>query len=515
MNLFLKNFLNFWKESIRDLIPIVSVILFFQIIIIQNIPSNWKETSLWLFIVVLWLTIFLMWLQYWIFPIWEKLTKSFTKNKNSNILIVIFWFLIWFSTTIAEPALFIIAEKASIISSWRIDTNTLKIIVALSVGTAIWWWILSILKWIPVYINIIIWYILVTSITYFTPNEIIWLAYDLWWVTTSTITVPLVTAIWIWVASMAKKRNPLIDWFWLIAYASLLPMFFVQIYWIYIYNLDIDTVVINNVTTQVIETNKNFNFLNWLFSTIIDISPIILTIFFFQYIILKEKIPKEELKNIIIWFVMVIFWLYFFILWLEMWLFSLWEQMAFELSIFNNYILIYIFAFLIGFSTTMAEPTLIAIANKASEITSWKINAFILRIFVAIGVWIWITIWTYRIIYGDPIHNYIIIWYIFVIILTYFAPKHIIAIAYDSWWVTTSTITVPLVTALWLWLATNIPGRDPMIDWFWLIAFASLFPIISVLWYWIITKYYKIQIRTKYKELMEHEIPHIEEIKNY
>jgi hypothetical protein len=97
-----------------------------------------------------------------------------------------------------------------------------------------------------------------------------------------------------------------------------------------------------------------------------------------------------------------------------------------------------------------------------------------------------------------------------VILLTAFAPKHIIAIAYDSGWVTTSTITVPLVAALWIWLATNIPWRDPLIDWFWLIAFASLFPILSVLWYGIISKYYKITPREAFKEESRHKIPEIE-----
>jgi len=454
-----------------------------------------------------------MWLQYWIFPIWERLTKSFTKKKW-YFWIMFFGFLVGFSTTIAEPALAVIAEKAAVISSWKIDAWALRYVVAMSVWVAISLWILRILKWISIHYPIIIWYMSVVWITYFTPPEIVWLAYDLGWVTTSTITVPLVTAIWIWIAATAKKKNPVINGFWLIACASLLPMFFVQVYWIIIYNFT-DTVELTTmITKEAAEVINHFeitNIISWLFDTIKDVLPIIITIFFFQYIILREKIPFKDLKNIMWWFAMVIIWLYFFILWLEMWLFNLWQEMANQLTTLNSHFIIYIFAFLIGFATTMAEPTLIAISSKASEVSHWRINPFILRIFVAIWVWIWITIWTYRIIYWDFIHYYIMIWYMFVVLLTYFAPKHITAIAYDSWWVTTSTITVPLVAALWIWLATNIPGRDPLNDWFWLIAFASLFPIISVLTYGIITKYFKIQARPQFKNETIHELPSVED----
>jgi len=153
----------------------------------------------------------------------------------------------------------------------------------------------------------------------------------------------------------------------------------------------------------------------------------------------------------------------------------------------NNW-LIYIFGFLIGFSTTMAEPALIAIALKASEISKGNINQTKLRIAVAIGVAIGIALGAYRLVSGTPLHYYIIVGYIFVIIMTYYAPKYIIPIAYDSGGVTTSTVTVPLVAALGLGLAENIEGRNPLIDGFGLIAFASLFPMITVMGYGIIAQ---------------------------
>lgn len=169
-------------------------------------------------------------------------------------------------------------------------------------------------------------------------------------------------------------------------------------------------------------------------------------------------------------------------------LFSLGETMAYQLTKRDSVFVIYAFAFAIGFSTTMAEPALMAIAKKAKEISDGKINDFALRLFVAFGVAMGIALGAFRIVDGGHIHYYIIVGYILVIILTFIAPKYIIPIAYDSGGVTTSTVTVPLVAALGIGLATNIEGRSPLIDGFGLIAFASLFPMITVMLYGIITE---------------------------
>jgi len=137
--------------------------------------------------------------------------------------------------------------------------------------------------------------------------------------------------------------------------------------------------------------------------------------------------------------------------------------MALQLTQNDSNVIIYSFAFMIGFSTTMAEPSLTAIAKKAKEISDGKINDFVLRLFVALGVAIGISLGAFRIVNGGEIVYYIMAGYMFVIVLTFIAPKYIIPIAYDSGGVTTSTVTVPLVAALGLGLATNIPGRDPLI----------------------------------------------------
>jgi hypothetical protein len=149
----------------------------------------------------------------------------------------------------------------------------------------------------------------------------------------------------------------------------------------------------------------------------------------------------------------------------------------------DSYKWVYLFAAAIGFATTIAEPALIAVAIKAQLVSGGAITVWGLRVAVAIGVAAGIALGTFRIVTGTPLHYYIIAGYIVVVIQTMFAPRIIIALAYDSGGVTTSTVTVPLVTALGLGLASTIPGRSALLDGFGLIAFASLFPIMAVMAY--------------------------------
>ena len=483
------SFLKLLKESFRDLLPIILVIMFFQLAIIQTVPENWLSTAIGLAIVGVGLAVFLLGLEVGIFPVGEGLASEFAR-KGSTKWIVIFAFMIGFGTTVAEPALIVIAQKAASISDGRIDANTLRIVVAFSVGFAIVLGVWRIIKGHPIHYYIISGYIMVVAATAFAPKEIVGLAYDLGGVTTSTVTVPLVAALGIGLASTIKGRNPVLDGFGLIAFASLTPMIFVQFYGIVVYEF-VDAAV--SVATPVAEAMKapavfDFKFIEivkGLIGVIIDVVPILAVIIFFQYAILKK--PIDNLKEVIIGFGLVIIGLDAFIVGLDMGLFSVGETMAFELTQYDNNIIIYSFGFLIGFSTTMAEPSLTAIAKKAKEISDGKINDFVLRLFVALGVAIGISLGAYRIVVGGEIVYYIMAGYMFVIVLTFMAPKYIVPIAYDSGGVTTSTVTVPLVAALGLGLATNIPGRDPLIDGFGLIAFASLFPMLTVMLYGIIT----------------------------
>ena len=228
--------------------------------------------------------------------------------------------------------------------------------------------------------------------------------------------------------------------------------------------------------------------------TLRDISPILLLVIFFQLVVLKQPIP--HLKRVIQGGIYVVLGLAFFLVGLEKALFPVGKIMATqlsdpefvgisgnELSFWWSYYWIYIFAAMIGFATTIAEPSLIAVALKASEVSAGTINQWGLRITVAIGVAFALALGTFRIVTGTPLFIYIIGGYIVVIIQTIFAPRKLIALAYDSGGVTTSTVTVPIVAALGLGLSSTVPGRNPAIDGFGLIAFASLFPIVTVLGY--------------------------------
>ena len=481
------------KNSFKDLLPIIIVVALFQALVIRVVPENLLSIVAGLSIVAVGLALFIRGLELGIFPIGEGLAIDFAR-KGSVFWLLTFAFTIGFSTTVAEPALIAIADKAALISHGLVDAFWLRMTVAFSVGFAIALGTLRILLGHPIAYYIISGYILVVVVTFFAPREIIGLAYDSGGVTTSTVTVPLVAALGIGLSSSIKGRNPAIDGFGLIAFASLTPMIFVQVYGIVVYTLmPMDPSNIAVITEAMKETVTQYQVFNpwdiiWdILAVVRDVAPILVVIFFFQYIIIKK--PVAHLHKIIVGIVLVILGLYAFILGLEMGLFPIGETIAFQLTQMNNNYLVYLFAFLIGFSTTMAEPALLAIAIKAEEISKGNIKQNILRGVVAFGVAIGIALGSYRLISGDPIHYYIIAGYILVIIFTYFAPKDIIPIAYDSGGVTTSTVTVPLVAALGLGLAENIEGRNPLIDGFGLIAFASLFPMLTVMGYGIYASY--------------------------
>jgi len=500
MNESLKIFYNDLKNSFKDLLPIVLVVAFFQIAIVRAMPENLSSIIIGLFIVAVGLALFIRGLEIGIFPIGENLATDFAK-KGSLFWLLLFAFTIGFSTTVAEPALIAIADKAAVISDGRVDAFWLRMTVALSVGFAIALGTFRILVGHPIQYYIIAGYIIVVAVTFFAPREIIGLAYDSGGVTTSTVTVPLVAALGIGLSSSIKGRNPAIDGFGLIAFASLTPMIFVQVYGIIVYmsSGDASAIMISQPVQEIVASSVHD--FDWkvavmdLLGVVKDVAPILIVIFFFQYIIIKK--PVAHLRKIIVGTILVILGLYAFIVGLEMGLFPIGESIAFQLTAMKNNLLIYLFAFLIGFSTTMAEPALLAIAMKAEEISEGNIKQNTLRIVVAIGVAIGIALGAFRLVNGDPIHYYIIVGYSLVIILTYFAPKYIVPISYDSGGVTTSTVTVPLVAALGLGLAENIEGRNPLIDGFGLIAFASLFPILTVMGYGIYAQYISQKSNTK------------------
>ena len=233
-------------------------------------------------------------------------------------------------------------------------------------------------------------------------------------------------------------------------------------------------------------------FARLILGTLRDLAPIIAVIAVFQLAVLRQPFP--DIEKIVIGLAFVMLGLALFVKGLEMGLFPLGEGLAQDFSRKGSLFWLLFFAFALGCGTTVAEPALIAVADEAAR-TAADVGAiensdsgraayaFGLRYTVAFAVGLGITLGVFRILKGWPVHWLIIGGYVLVMCLTFFAPAEIIGIAYDSGGVTTSTITVPLVTALGVGLSTMIRGRNPLIDGFGLIAFASLTPIIFVLIY--------------------------------
>jgi len=228
-------------------------------------------------------------------------------------------------------------------------------------------------------------------------------------------------------------------------------------------------------------------------ATTFDVLPITVFLILFHRVVLRRKFAN--LRRIVFGLGLVVAGLGLFLLGLEKALFplgrlmaeqlatvSIGEQLASEIG-WDDFIPVYAFAFCIAFGTTVAEPALLAVAMKASDVSGGAISVWGLRVAVALGVGVGVALGCFRIVTGTPLHWYIAAGYVVVVIQTTVAPRMIVPLAFDSGGVSTSTVTVPIVAALGLGLAENIAGRDPLLDGFGLIAFACLFPIISVLGY--------------------------------
>lgn len=238
-----------------------------------------------------------------------------------------------------------------------------------------------------------------------------------------------------------------------------------------------------------------------LLSTIRDLLPILGVVLTFQLLVLRR--PIHQAAKLAWGFLFVLLGLTFFLTGLSLSLFPLGEAMAQQLTRpgflglvegvnvgeemavlpWYRYYWTYLFAFCVGASTAIAEPALMAVAGKAQEVSGGAVDAWGLRLVVALGVGLGVAVGTFRIVIGVPLPWFIITGYVIIVVQTYLAPKEIVPLAYDSGGVTTSTVTVPLVAALGLGLSSQIPGRDPMIDGFGLIAFAAGCPLISVMAY--------------------------------
>ena len=252
-------------------------------------------------------------------------------------------------------------------------------------------------------------------------------------------------------------------------------------------------------------------------STTLDVAPILGVLVFFQVVVLRRPLP--HLRRIAAGFACVLLGLTLFLIGLEGALFPIGETMARQLvearsggvgapAAWHDYLWVYAFAAAIGFATTVAEPSLIAVALKAAEVSGGTVHAWGLRVAVALGVAVGVALGCFRIVTGTPLPWYIVAAYLVVLAQTWRLgrdSRDIVPLAYDSGGVTTSTVTVPVVAALGLGLAATVPGRSPLLDGFGLIAFASVFPIMSVLGYAGLAAWVQRRVKRKTKQRGENQ----------
>ncbi|MGE4535350.1 DUF1538 domain-containing protein, partial [Halomonas sp.] len=409
----LRDFAHAFLHALRNLLPIILVVVAFQALLFRAWPEGGLAMAGGLLIVAVGVALFLQGLELSIFPVGKRLANQFAR-RGSVPLLMAFGFAIGFSAVVAEPALIAVAEQAREISGGRIDALTLRLIVAGSVGLVMALGVLRVILGHPIHWYMIAGYVTVVLVTFFAPAEIVGLAYDSGGVTTNIVTVPLIAALGIGLASSIRGRNPLIDGFGLVALAVMVPMISVQLYGILVYA---DPGSINAGAELVTggpsgKPSGALGMLLDLFGMLRDVLPIILTVLFFQYAVLRH--PLASPLRVGVGFALVIIGLYAFVVGLKLGLFPIGRSMAEQLIGFDTWLWVYLFAFAIGFATTMAEPALIAVGQQAEEAAAGKIQGNVIRILVALGVAIGITLGVHRIISGDSIHHYIIGGYLLV-----------------------------------------------------------------------------------------------------
>jgi hypothetical protein len=477
----LSRFAGEFLKALKNLLPIVVVVLVFQLLVFRSMPDGPLELVAGLLIVAAGIALFLYGLDLSIFPVGKNLANQFVRSGALGLLLP-FGFAIGFAASVAEPAVIAVAEQAQLVSAGRINALVLRFVIAVSVGLVLILGVLRVLRGWAVYKLLIAGYAIALGLTYIAPPEIIGLAYDSGGVTTNIVSVPLIAAIGLGLANSIRGRSLLADGFGLVALCVMVPMIGVQLYGIWVYTFGSAGPPAPPVTgVGEGATDWVVGMILGLASMLREVLPIVAVVLFFQWVALRRRLPHP--LRVIVGFIMVLVGLYAFVVGLKLGLFPLGTLMAEQLIEQGAPALILLFALLIGFAVTMAEPALVAIGEQAQDASPGKINAFAVRVIVAVGVGLGIGFGVYRILVGGPFHYFIMAAYAIAIVLVFVAPEYIIALAFDLGGVTTSEVTVPIITALGIGLAAAVEGRDVLIDGFGLIAYASIFPVIAVMVY--------------------------------
>lgn len=475
----LSRFANEFVKALSNLLPIVIVVTVFQVLVFRRVPDDPWTLVAGLLIVAVGIAVFLQGLDLSVFPVGRNLANQFVRSGALRLLLP-FGFAIGFAASIAEPAVIAVAEQAELVSEGRINGLILRFVIAFSVGLVMVLGILRVLRGWAVYKLLIAGYGAALALTYVAPVEIVGLAYDSGGVTTNIVSVPLIAAIGLGLANSIRGRSQLVDGFGLVALCVMVPVIGVQLYGTWVYSFD-GAGALPQAASGNGSVGGVLGMILELAEMIRNVLPIVGVVLFFQYVALQRRLARPW--RVVVGFVMVLVGLYAFVVGLKLGLFPLGTLMANQLIEQGTPALILLFAVLIGFAVTMAEPALVAIGEQAQDASPGRVNAVAVRIIVALGVGLGIGFGVYRILVGGPFHYFIMAAYVVAIVLVFLTPKYITALAFDLGGVTTSEVTVPLVTALGIGLAAAVEGRNVLIDGFGLIAYASIFPVIAVMVY--------------------------------
>jgi hypothetical protein len=337
------------RDALTSLVPVVAIVAVFQVLVIREVPANLATLVAGMLIVALGIAVFLQGLDLSVFPLGKSLASQFAR-KRALVALLMFGFFIGAGAVIAEPALIAVAEQAEAVSAGRIDALTLRVLIAVSVGSVIVLGIVRTLVGWRIHGFVIVGYIAVILVTYLAPAEVVGLAYDSGGVTTNIVTVPLIAAIGLGLAGSLTGRTALVHGFGLVALAVMVPMITVQIYGMVVYRgaADADEPEARVRTVVPDQIDGVGDVLAGLVGMLGDVALLVLVVLFFQLAVLRRGIPRPA--RVGFGFVLVLFGLYAFVVGLKIGLLPLGTLLAEQLIAKDVPSLVLVFAFLIGFA---------------------------------------------------------------------------------------------------------------------------------------------------------------------
>lgn len=468
-------------DSLRNLLPVAAVMALFWGLVVGESPENPLLILVGVLMAAAGIALFLQGLESSVFPLGKTLSNEIAQ-KSSAFWLLAFGFCVGFAAVIAEPALILVSQQAQSISLGAIDALVLRLLVAVSVGLIVMLGVLRVVLGHTVRPYVMGGYALLIPITLLTPQEITGLAFDAGAVSANVVTVPLVTALGLGLAFSLRGRTAMMDGFGLVGLAVLAPRVVLQLYGLFVYGAQTGAeqfVAPAETTEPIYEAGPNaMDVLAQLLGVFQSVMPLVAVILFFQFVVIRSVLPHP--KRVISGFFLLVLGLFVFVEGLKLGLFPVGEQMAFRLAQVETLWVVFLFVFLLGFAATLVEPALIAVARKAQEEAPDRINALVLRLLVSAGVGLGVVLGVARIVNGGSLDALLCACVALMLAVSFFSPGYIVALAYDLGGIATSDVTVPLLTAIGIGLATHLDTANPLIDGFGLVALASVMPIVVV-----------------------------------